>query len=231
MALKAFRLRFAPRTMYTQPRFTSVYTNHRLHPTTVYTHHRLHQTTVYTNHCLHQNTVYTHHHLHQTMVYTNQPPFTPNQQPPFVPTNHRLHHTTIYTKPRFAPTTVYTQPRFAPTIVCSTHHLTPTTVSSHQATVSTNHRALLLTPSARALSIIQTSTDPLAIDPFPQHQYLDFSKPQLPFLALQHSAVEAGGAHQRRLNNAQGRTPHGFIGLHVDDLFMAGDKVFARTSR
>ena len=28
-------------------------------------------------------------------------------------------------------------------------------------------------------------------------------------------------------NNAQGRRPHGFICLHVDDLFMAGDKVFA----
>ena len=27
-------------------------------------------------------------------------------------------------------------------------------------------------------------------------------------------------------NNAQGRRPHGFICLHVDDLFMAGDKVF-----
>ena len=27
-------------------------------------------------------------------------------------------------------------------------------------------------------------------------------------------------------NNAQGRCPHGFICLHVDDLFMAGDKVF-----
>ena len=26
--------------------------------------------------------------------------------------------------------------------------------------------------------------------------------------------------------NAQGRRPHGFICLHVDDLFMAGDKVF-----
>ena len=25
-------------------------------------------------------------------------------------------------------------------------------------------------------------------------------------------------------NNAQGRQPHGFICLHVDDLFMAGDK-------
>ena len=28
-------------------------------------------------------------------------------------------------------------------------------------------------------------------------------------------------------NSAQGRKPHGFICLHVDDLFMAGDKVFA----
>ena len=28
-------------------------------------------------------------------------------------------------------------------------------------------------------------------------------------------------------NNAQGRRPHGFICLHVDDLFKAGDKVFA----
>ena len=28
-------------------------------------------------------------------------------------------------------------------------------------------------------------------------------------------------------NNAQGRRPHGFICLHVDDFFMAGDKVFA----
>ena len=28
-------------------------------------------------------------------------------------------------------------------------------------------------------------------------------------------------------NNAQGSEPHGFICLHVDDLFMAGDKVFA----
>eukprot|EP00435_Cladocopium_sp_Y103_P044214 s2761_g12.t1 len=27
-------------------------------------------------------------------------------------------------------------------------------------------------------------------------------------------------------NNAQGRRPHGFICLHVDDLFMGGDKVF-----
>ena len=27
-------------------------------------------------------------------------------------------------------------------------------------------------------------------------------------------------------NNAQGRRPHGFIFLHVDDMFMAGDKVF-----
>ena len=27
-------------------------------------------------------------------------------------------------------------------------------------------------------------------------------------------------------NNAQGRKPHGFICLHVDDLFMGGDKVF-----
>eukprot|EP00435_Cladocopium_sp_Y103_P052048 s3265_g16.t1 len=27
-------------------------------------------------------------------------------------------------------------------------------------------------------------------------------------------------------NNAQGRRPHGFIRLHVDDLFMGGDKVF-----
>ena len=27
-------------------------------------------------------------------------------------------------------------------------------------------------------------------------------------------------------NNSQGRRPHGFICLHVDDLFMAGDKVF-----
>ena len=27
-------------------------------------------------------------------------------------------------------------------------------------------------------------------------------------------------------NNVQGRRPHGFICLHVDDLFMAGDKVF-----
>ena len=26
-------------------------------------------------------------------------------------------------------------------------------------------------------------------------------------------------------NNAQGRRPHGFICLHVDDLFKAGDKV------
>ena len=31
-------------------------------------------------------------------------------------------------------------------------------------------------------------------------------------------------------NNAQGRKPHGFICLHVDDLFMAGDKVFADSS-
>ena len=28
-------------------------------------------------------------------------------------------------------------------------------------------------------------------------------------------------------NNAQGRKPHGFFCLHVDDLFMAGGKVFA----
>ena len=28
-------------------------------------------------------------------------------------------------------------------------------------------------------------------------------------------------------NNAQGQRQHGFICLHVDDLFMAGDKVFA----
>ena len=28
-------------------------------------------------------------------------------------------------------------------------------------------------------------------------------------------------------NNAQGRKPHGFMCLHVDDLFLAGDKVFA----
>ena len=27
-------------------------------------------------------------------------------------------------------------------------------------------------------------------------------------------------------NNAKGRRTHGFICLHVDDLFMAGDKVF-----
>ena len=27
-------------------------------------------------------------------------------------------------------------------------------------------------------------------------------------------------------NNAQGRKPHGFICLYVDDLFMGGDKVF-----
>ena len=31
-------------------------------------------------------------------------------------------------------------------------------------------------------------------------------------------------------NNAQGRRPHGFICLHVDDLFMAGDKGLCRQS-
>ena len=30
-------------------------------------------------------------------------------------------------------------------------------------------------------------------------------------------------------NNAQGRKPHGFICLHVDDLFMGGDKVLIRS--
>ena len=32
-------------------------------------------------------------------------------------------------------------------------------------------------------------------------------------------------------NNAKGRRPHGFVCLHVDDLFMGGDKVFEHSIR
>ena len=92
------------------------------------------------------------------------------QQPPCTPTyglhqtsctpSHRLHQpplTTLYTKPRFTPTTGHIKPRF---------YQSPHVIGQDLAFFpQLSH----LTPSARALSIIQTSTDPLATDPFPQH--------------------------------------------------------------
>ena len=150
---------------------------------TVCTNHHVHPTTVYTNHGLHQATVYSNHRLHQPPFTPNQgscqPPFTPHhrlQQPPFAP--HHLHQITVCTDHRLHPTAVcanhslqhqpqlvHIKPRFLPITAC---YRTRPCVFLPQL----SH----LTPSARALSIMQTSTDPLATDPFPQLQYLDFSK-------------------------------------------------------
>ena len=142
-----------------------------------------HQPPCTSNHGLHQPSFTPSHRLHQS-------PFTPTPlytTPPFTPTT--VCTTTVYTKPRFAPATAYTQPRFAPTIVCNTPHFTPTTVHIKPRfspiTVCYRTRPCAFfpqlshfTPSARTLSIIQTSTDSLATDPFPQHlcHCLGFSK-------------------------------------------------------
>ena len=64
--------------------------------------------------------------------------------------------------------------------------------------------------------------------------YEDKPKSRIPATAVRSSKTDLNTIEQAiehlldpvSQNNAQGRKPHGFICLHVDDLFMGGDKVF-----
>ena len=64
--------------------------------------------------------------------------------------------------------------------------------------------------------------------------YEDKPKSRIPATAVKSSKTDPTTIEQAiehlldpvSQNNAQGRKPHGFICLHVDDLFMGGDKVF-----